>query len=111
MQGPRTQRMPSLAVLSLAGLLLATPLSAQQRGRMQVHATVVDVSSSLDVLAMLKQRAERGRPLDQGRVAPAPRTARTWFLVAEERTAPVMPPQDEALERRETPHGVTIFYY
>lgn len=102
--------MPLFAAIALLGLVTASPLSAQQRGRMQVHATVVDVSSSLDVIATLRQHAVQSERLAATQhVTGAARQARSWFMVAEKRALPMAAPREEALAP--TPRGVTIFYY
>ena len=103
--------MPVVAAIVLAGLVVATPLSAQQRGRMQVHATVVDVSSSLDVVATLRQHAERtGAAAEATRASDAARRTRSWFVVPEKHVVSLpAAPREEALAAEH--HGVTIFYY
>lgn len=103
--------MPLVAVIVLAGSVLTAPLSAQQRGRMQVHATVVDVSSSLDVVATLSRRAERSRPVAGAtRASETAQRSRSWFLVPETHVASVpSAPREEAMTAEH--RGVTIFYY
>jgi hypothetical protein len=77
---------------------------------MQVRATVVDVSSSLDVIATLRQRAmQRELPAATQNSTASARQARSWFMVAEKRVMPVAAPREAALGR--APGGVTIFYY
>lgn len=109
MQESKSFGMPLLAAVTLLGLVTATPLSAQQRGRMQVHATVVDVSSSLDVIATLRQRALQTELRATPRTPAAARQTRSWFMVAEKQAVPMAAPLAEAVDR--APKGVTIFYY
>lgn len=97
----KSSGMPVLAAMVLAGLAIASPLSAQQSGRMQVHATVVDVSASLDVLAAL--RASLHRPGDA--VLAASRLQRPVLLVSERKPAAV-PDEPRRRERM-----VTVFYF
>ncbi|HET7601367.1 MAG TPA: hypothetical protein VFK36_00015 [Gemmatimonadales bacterium] len=77
---------------------------------MQVHATVVDVSSSLDVIATLRQRAvQTARPAATQHTTASARQTRSWFMVAEQRAMPMAAPREASLGR--APGGVTIFYY
>ena len=106
----KSSGMPVLAAMVLAGLPIASPLSAQQSGRMQVHATVVDVSSSLDVIATLHQRAvQTARPAATQHSTASARQTRSWFMVAEKRAVPMAAPQEDALAPAQ--RGVTVFYY
>ena len=110
MREPKTFGMPLFAAAALLTVAVAAPLSAQQRGRMQVHATVVDVSSSLDVIATLRQHAVQSERLAATQhVTGAARHARSWFMVAEKRGLPMAAPREEAVAP--APRGVTIFYY
>jgi hypothetical protein len=110
MQEPKSTGMPLLAVIALASLAFAAPLSAQQSGRMQVHATVVDVSSSLDVIATLRQRVvQTNRPAVTYHATGSGQKARSWFMVAEKRAVPMAAPQEDALALAQ--RGVTVFYY
>lgn len=86
MPDPKTRFVLILAAGLPLGAISAHPLTAQQTGRMQVVATVVDVSASLDVLhelqlgarpagsslapGMVKLRSIRFQP-DSGRVRAA----------------------------------------
>jgi hypothetical protein len=56
---PERMRVLGIALLLLAGGALSRPLAAQQIGRMQVHATVVDLSESRRVLGDLTSLARR----------------------------------------------------
>jgi hypothetical protein len=78
---------------------------------MQVHATVVDVSSSLDVIATLRQHAvqQTELPAATRHATGSARQTRSWFMVAEKRAIPMAAPREEALGRPAS--GVTVFYY
>jgi hypothetical protein len=59
MTKPEWTRVLGIALLLVAGGALSRPLAAQQIGRMQVHATVVDLSESRQVLRTLKSLVRR----------------------------------------------------
>ena len=90
-----------VAAAGLAAATLASPVAAQQSGRMQVTATVLDVTSSLDVLKTLRHHLEQ--PLK-----PESREyrSRTWMLLTEARQ-----PAQAVDKPRPPGQAVTIFYY
>ena len=101
MLGPKSHYLQVIASAGLLTAALAAPAAAQQSGRMQVHATVVDVSASLDVLAALKESLHR----PGGAVRADSLMQRPVLLVSERRPAAVT---DEPLRRERM---VTIFYF
>jgi hypothetical protein len=103
--------MPFVAALVLAGFAVAAPLHAQQSGRMQVHATVVDVSSSIDVIATLNYRAQQVRSRAEGRqIAAGAPNARSWFMLPADAVEPAPVPARTA-SFAPIRHAVTVFYY
>ena len=111
MREAKSTGMLVLAAMLLAGSAVASPLSAQQSGRMQVHATVVDVSSSLDVMATLRHRARQAQPaLEEPRDAARSRVSHAWFIRPAHAATPAPAPssQEPVTPAR---RGVTVFYY
>lgn len=111
MREAKSAGMLVFAAMLLAGLAVASPLSAQQSGRMQVHATVVDVSSSLDVMATLRRQASQAHPAVEGtRDLAGSRVSHAWFILPAHAATPASASfsQEPLTPAR---RGVTIFYY
>lgn len=101
MLGPKSHYLQILASAGLLTAALAAPAAAQQSGRMQVHATVVDVSASLDIVAALQESLHR----PGGTVRTDSLVQRPVLLVSERRPAAAT---DDPRHRERT---VTVFYF
>ncbi len=104
MRPGRCGRMLTIALVLGASPVLAARLSAQQSGRLQVHATVVDVSSSLDARAVLRRQVG----FKTGQVLPVVQQ-RPWLMITTRGTPSVATGRETRPQPRA--HPVTIFYF
>lgn len=102
MTEPERMRVLGIALLLLAGGALSRPLAAQQIGRMQVHATVVDLSESRRVLHALRSVVRRP---DGARVLASRLVLRSSLLTEVHRPADPAPLEPERRERH-----LLVFY-
>jgi hypothetical protein len=96
-----SRRVLLAAAAGLAAAALASPLAAQQSGRMQVTATVLDVRSSLDVVKALRNHLEQPVKPESREHRP-----RAWMLLTDARQ-----PAQAVDKPRPLGQAVTIFYF